>query len=97
MPILFVEMLTLQLKKIERISSGHPPTPLRVRLVCDYLKSLNVSTADFEPVFKVYEFDYDRKLKAMEKRARQGEDRRRACEEGSFVTSRQDRFQGERA
>lgn len=71
MPILFVEMLTLRLKKIERISSNHPPTPLRVRLVCDYLKSLNVSTADFDPVFKVYAFDYERKLQAMDKSDRE--------------------------
>lgn len=67
MPILFVEMMQPRLKKVEKISAGHPPTPLRVRLVREYLKSLDVSTSDFEAVFEAYDFDYARKLREMEK------------------------------
>jgi len=66
MPILFVEMMYPRLKKVERRSAGHPPTPLRVQLVCEYLKALGVNTVDFDPVFEVYKFDYARKLKDME-------------------------------
>ena len=72
MPILFVEMMYPRLKKVEGNSAGHPPTPLRVQLVRDYLKSLGVSTSDFEPVFEAYELDYDRKLGEMEKQHREG-------------------------
>lgn len=71
MPILFVEMMQPRLKKIERISAGHPPTPLRVRLVREYLKTLGVSTSDFEVVFETYEFDYRGKLEEMEKTDRE--------------------------
>jgi hypothetical protein len=66
MPILFVEMMQPRLKKIERISAGHPPTPLRVQMVSEYLKSLKVSTADFDVVFETYAFDYSRKLSEMD-------------------------------
>jgi hypothetical protein len=71
MPILFVEMMYPRLKKVERISVGHPPTPLRVMMVRDYLKSLGVSTTAFETVFQTYELDYSLKLKAMEKADRE--------------------------
>jgi hypothetical protein len=71
MPILFVEMMHPRLKKVERISVGHPPTPLRVMMVRDYLKSLGVSTTAFETVFQTYELDYSLKLKAMDKEDRE--------------------------
>jgi hypothetical protein len=66
LPILFLEMMQPQLKKLERISAGHPPTPLRVQLVRDYLRGLGVSTADFEQEFRAYEHDYARKLQRMD-------------------------------
>lgn len=66
MPIIFVEMMQPRLKKVVRISAGHPPTPLRVRVVRNYLKDLGVSTTDFEAVFEAYEHDYTRKLQEMD-------------------------------
>ncbi len=65
MPILFVEMMQPRLKGIQSRSAGHPPTPLRVRLVSEYLRSFGVGTTDFERVFEAYEYDYDRKLREM--------------------------------
>jgi hypothetical protein len=65
-PILFVEMMQPTLRRVKKISAGHPPTPLRVRLVLQYLKSLGVSAGGFEPVFDAYELDYSRKLQDME-------------------------------
>jgi hypothetical protein len=70
-PIHFVEIMQPRLKKVERISAGHPPTPLRVRLVREYLKSIDVSTADFEEVFRAYEHDYSQKLGEMEENDRE--------------------------
>jgi len=79
MPILFVEMMQPRLKKVERISAGHPPTPLRVRLVREYLKTLGVSTADFEAVFETYELDYlgscRRWTKEIEKRWKRSDEK----------------------
>ena len=66
LPILFLEMMQPQLKRLERISAGHPPTPLRVQLVRDYLRDLGVGTADFELEFTAYEHDYARKLQRMD-------------------------------
>ena len=66
MPILFVEMMQPRLKGIEGRWTGHPPTPLRVRLVREYLNALGVSTADFESVFEAYQLDYARKLEEMQ-------------------------------
>jgi hypothetical protein len=65
-PILFVEMMQPRLRKPEKKSGGHPPTPLRVRMVRQYLQAMEVTTSDFEEVFKTYEFDYSRKLDDME-------------------------------
>src|SRR5208337_595214 len=65
-PILFIEMMQPTLRKVRKISAGHPPTPLRVRLVLQYLESLGVSAGGFGPVFKAYELDYSRKLQDME-------------------------------
>ena len=65
-PILFVEMMQPRLREVSKISSGHPPTPLRVELVLRYLKGLGVSAGGFEPVFEAYGLDYSRKLKDME-------------------------------
>ncbi|MGA7078638.1 MAG: hypothetical protein WBQ43_05610 [Terriglobales bacterium] len=72
MPILFVEMMQPKLRGIPGISAGHPPTPVRVQLVCEYLKQLGVTTSDFEPVFEAYKLDYQRKLTAMDKDPREG-------------------------
>jgi hypothetical protein len=65
LPILFLEMMQPRLKAIEGGWAGHPPTPLRVRLVCEYLASHDVKTTDFEDVFNAYELDYELKLTAM--------------------------------
>ncbi|MBZ5679019.1 MAG: hypothetical protein LAO24_02820 [Acidobacteriia bacterium] len=72
MPILFVEMMQPKLRGVRRISAGHPPTPVRVQLVCEYLKQLGVTISDFEPVFEAYKLDYQRKLKDMDKDQRDG-------------------------
>jgi hypothetical protein len=69
-PILFVEMMQPKLRKVKRISAGHPPTPLRVQLVLGYLKSLGVSAGGFEPVFEAYKLDYSRKLQDMDEKDR---------------------------
>jgi hypothetical protein len=69
MPILFVEMMYPRLRGLSgRISAGHPPTPVRVQLVCEYLGRLGVSTRDFEPVFEAYKLDYALKLQDMDKK-----------------------------
>ena len=39
---------------------------MRLGLVREYLKELNVSTAGFEEVFELYNFDYARKVSALE-------------------------------
>jgi hypothetical protein len=62
MPILFIEMMIPNLSKKW---AGHPPTPLRVRLVREYLKTLSVTTSDFEAVFDAYSYDYASKLQKM--------------------------------
>ena len=69
-PILFVEMMQPKLRRVKRISAGHPPTPLRVQLVLGYLKSLGVSAGGFEPVFEAYKLDYSRKLQDMDEKDR---------------------------
>lgn len=74
-PILFIEMMQPTLRKVTKISVGHPPTPLRVRLVLQYLKSFGVSAGGFETVFEAYKLDYSRKLQDME------EDERKKVEE----------------
>jgi hypothetical protein len=63
--ILFVEMMRPHLSTIGKEAPGHPPTPVRLRLVCDYLLKIGVSTADFDDFFRVYEFDYAEKLDRM--------------------------------
>ena len=67
MPILFVEMMYPKLRGVSRTSAGHPPTPVRVRLVSGYLRELGVSTSDFDPVLEAYELDYARKLQDLGK------------------------------
>jgi len=64
-PILFIEMMQPTLRKVRKISAGHPPTPLRVRLVLQYLQGFGVSGEDFVPVFEAYDLDYARKLEGM--------------------------------
>jgi len=72
MPILFVEMLFPKLTEARKTSAGHPPTPLRVRMVCDYLKDdLKVGIGDFEMVFEAYKLDHARKLQDMEEGERE--------------------------
>ena len=66
-PILLVEMMRPTLDVGQGISAGHPPTPVRVQLVRNYLTQLDVSTTDFEPVFEAYQLDYSRKLQIMQK------------------------------
>jgi hypothetical protein len=70
MPILFLEMLHPKRGPVGKKSSGHPPTPLRVELVNDYLRGVGVSTADFADVFEAYSLDYKRKLQGMDPKDR---------------------------
>jgi hypothetical protein len=72
LPILFIEMMQPQLKVPDTRSAGHPPTPLRVQLVRDYLSGLGVETDDFEKEFQVYEYDYNWKVERVEKGKREG-------------------------
>lgn len=74
MPILFVEMMQPPRDKLG-LSTVHPPTPLRVQLVREYLASLNVSTTDFKAVFDAYDLDYDSKLQEM------GEEQQKSVDE----------------
>jgi len=68
MPILFLEMLHPKRGPVGKKSSGHPPTPLRVELVNDYLRG---NTADFADVFEAYSLDYKRKLQGMDPKERE--------------------------
>jgi hypothetical protein len=66
MPILFLEMMQPDLKPAGN-SAGHPPTPLRVQLVREYLRDFGVVTADFEKDFQTYEYEYKYKVARMGK------------------------------
>jgi len=76
-PVLLLEM-SRPLARASDEAQTHPPTSLRLGLVREYLKQLNVGVDDFEKVFEVYEFDYAQKLLALdhgtreEKQARGG-------------------------
>ena len=63
-PILFVEMARSTLARSSE-SPTHPPTPVRLRLTRKYLADLHLSTSGFEDLFEVYEFDYEKKLRAL--------------------------------
>src|SRR5437762_1570545 len=78
-PILFVEMARARLNTppADRQFLSHPPTPVRLRLTREYLAAMHVSTADFEEVFEVYEFDYARKLRALGRKEQDNKERNR--------------------
>jgi hypothetical protein len=65
-PILLLEMSRPSLMKIRDEAPSHPPTTVRLGLVREYLKELNVGTGGFEEVFEMYNFDYARKVSALE-------------------------------
>ncbi len=67
MPILFLEMMQPQLKPPDKNSAGHPPTPLRVQLVREYLLDFGVDTVDFERDFQAYAYEYAWKISKMPK------------------------------
>jgi hypothetical protein len=70
MPIMFGLMMQPRLRGVTKESAGHPPTPLRARLVCKYLKSISVTTTDVDRVFEAFRLDYEQKLLDMEKKDR---------------------------
>lgn len=65
--ILLVEMMRPHLITADDELNGHPPTPVRIKLVRDYLTTLGVSMNDFNEIFEVYDFDYTEKLSEMPK------------------------------
>ena len=65
-PILLVEMMRRQLNTAEEECRHHPPTPIRLKVVREYLNKLGLSTTNFDDFFEVYEFDYAQKLGRME-------------------------------
>lgn len=69
-PILLVEMTQLQ---INREWIHHPPTPVRIALVREYLKKIGVSDSDFAAFFELYEFDYAQKVEKLESKDREKE------------------------
>jgi hypothetical protein len=69
-PILLLEMSRPSLVKVYDEAKSHPPTTVRLRLVREYLKGLDVSTEGFEEVFELYNFDYARKVSALDETER---------------------------
>jgi len=86
-PILFVEMARARLNNppAGRQFLSHPPTPVRLRLTREYLAAMHVSTADFEEVFEVYEFDYARKLRALGRKEKDNKERNREAAEALLL------------
>jgi hypothetical protein len=75
-PFLLLEMTRPSLPRgLEEVRS-HPPASLRLTLVREYLKHLDVATDEFDGVFAVYEFDYARKLVALDSAEREAKDQR---------------------
>jgi hypothetical protein len=68
-PILLLE-ISRPLPGARDEAPSHPPTTVRLRLVREYLKGLNVSTDGFEGVFELYDFDYARKLAELSEKKR---------------------------
>ncbi len=66
MPILLLEMTRPSLPQALDEARSHPPTRLRLRLVREYMKRGDVTMDEFERVFAAYEFDYARKLAALD-------------------------------
>jgi hypothetical protein len=75
-PFLLLEMTRSSLPKgLEEVKS-HPPANLRLALVREYMNRLGVATDEFEGVFALYEFDYARKLTALDETEREAKDQR---------------------
>jgi hypothetical protein len=73
MPVLLIEMAR-PLAKASSEAQSHPPAGLRLGLVRDYLRQLDVGMDDFEKIFAIYEFDYARKLQALDRREQDEKD-----------------------
>jgi hypothetical protein len=69
-PILLLEMSRPSLVSVLDEAPSHPPTTVRLGLVREYMKELNVSTDGFEEVFELYSFDYARKLAELAEKER---------------------------
>jgi hypothetical protein len=74
MPVLLIEM-TRPLARASNEAQSHPPASLRLRLVREYLKQLDVSMDDFEKIFAIYEFDYAQKLLALDRGEQEEKDK----------------------
>ncbi len=70
MPILLLEMSRPTLVRASDEAPSHPPTTVRLALVREYLKGLGVGTGRFDEVFELYNFDYARKLSALDEAER---------------------------
>jgi hypothetical protein len=87
LPILLLEMTRPSLPKgLDEVRS-HPPASLRLRLVREYMEHLGAAADEFERVFAVYEFDYARKLAALDAAERKAKDQQEETI-GTFLRSK---------
>jgi hypothetical protein len=74
-PFVLLEITRPSLPKGFEEVKSHPPANLRLTLVREYLKHLDVATENFDQVFSVYEFDYARKFQVLDGGEREAKDR----------------------